>query len=56
MLESYRTLSADEADWWSRRDAAETARRLAEFYTARGRQGEAAKYAARPGKYAARPR
>ena len=45
LLESYRNLSAKD-DWWSRRDAAESARRLAEFYRARGKGREAAEYLA----------
>jgi hypothetical protein len=43
LVESYRSLSAAD-DWWSRRDAAESARRLAEYYTERGRIDEAARY------------
>ena len=43
LLESYRNLSA-KGDWWSRREARESAGRLAQFYTARGKPREAAKY------------
>jgi serine/threonine-protein kinase len=45
LLEGYGNLRA-KGDWWSRRDAAESARRLAEFYRARGKGREAAKYLA----------
>lgn len=45
LIESYRNLTAKH-DWWSRRDAAESARRLAEFYRARGKGREAAEYLA----------
>ena len=48
MLQSYRGLSA-RADWFSQRDAEESARLLAEFYTSRGRAGEAARYRALAG-------
>ena len=45
MLQSYRESSA-KADLFSRRDAEERARLRAEFYTSRGRAGEAARYRA----------
>jgi len=44
-MESYRNLTAKN-DWWSRRDASESARRLAEFYRALGKGREAAEYLA----------
>jgi eukaryotic-like serine/threonine-protein kinase len=44
LLRSHQDLSTAPGDWWSRRDAAQTARRLAEFYEARGRKREAARY------------
>ena len=48
LLESYRQLSAKD-DWLSKQDTDESARRLAEFYAARGRGSEAARYRALAG-------
>jgi eukaryotic-like serine/threonine-protein kinase len=45
LLESYRSLGLRD-DWWSRRDAAESARRIGEFYIARGKPRKAARYVA----------
>jgi hypothetical protein len=43
MLEGYRVVSAKD-DWIARKDASDAARLLAEFYAARGRAREAARY------------
>ncbi len=43
LVESYRILSGVQ-DWWGRRDAAESARRLAEYYSRRGRNDESVRY------------
>ncbi len=45
LLESYNNLTG-KSDWWSRREAAESARRVAELYTSRGRFREAVRYRA----------
>ena len=45
LLQSYREVSAKD-DWLARKDAAEGARLLAEFYGARGQRSEAARYRA----------